>query len=439
MTVIIDRRKNLSEKSVVNRKRFLQRSQRAIKKSINKNLDGTRNIREILDGDVVEIPVKDISEPVFVHSGSKGVHDYIMNGNDQYEEDDLIEKQYSGQGSGNGKGASDEGDLEDYFQFQVTREEYLEMFFQDLELPDMVKKNLMALEDFKPQRTGFTRSGNPANINIGQSVKRSLGRRIALHRPSEEEIEELEEQLRLLQLDDDQFGITGFYEKRKALEEQIEELRGKQRRVPFIDEMDVRYNNFASQPLPSTSAVMVCLMDVSGSMGEFEKNIAKRFYMLLYYFLSRHYKKIDLVFIRHTTDAQEVSEEVFFYDRESGGTIVSTALEEMMKVIKDRYPTDQWNIYAAQASDGDNWGSDNLKCKAILEKEILPICQYFAYIQVAHEYMDEFDVPDDDDDEMSLWGTYKTIDASNFAMRPVAKIGSIWTVFRELFLKRGLK
>jgi uncharacterized sporulation protein YeaH/YhbH (DUF444 family) len=107
---------------------------------------------------------------------------------------------------------------------------------------------------------------------------------------------------------------------------------------------------------------MFCLMDVSGSMGEREKDLAKRFFMLLHLFLKRRYERLDIVFIRHTHDAQEVDEHTFFYSRQSGGTIVSTALEEMKKIVHDRYATGEWNIYAAQASDGYTQTGDASRC-----------------------------------------------------------------------------
>ena len=104
---------------------------------------------------------------------------------------------------------------------------------------------------------------------------------------------------------------------------------------------------------------MFCLMDVSGSMDEERKDIAKRFFILLYLFLTRNYERIEVVFIRHHTIAKEVDEDEFFHSRESGGTVVSSALKLMQEIIRERYPLTEWNIYAAQASDGDNWDDDS--------------------------------------------------------------------------------
>lgn len=160
----------------------------------------------------------------------------------------------------------------------------------------------------------------------------------------------------------------------ERLRKEIAELRAKIDRVPFIDTFDLRYKNYEKRPEPSSQAVMFCLMDVSGSMDQATKDMAKRFYILLYLFLSRTYKNVEVVYIRHHTQAKEVDEHEFFYSQETGGTIVSSALKLMDEVVKERYDPAQWNIYAAQASDGDNWADDSPLCHEILAKKILRWC-----------------------------------------------------------------
>src|SRR5947209_19325040 len=126
---------------------------------------------------------------------------------------------------------------------------------------------------------------------------------------------------------------------------------------------------------------MFCLMDVSGSMTEAMKDLAKRFFMLLHVFLIRRYRQVDIVFIRHTSTAEEVDEETFFYSRETGGTVVSTALEKMMEIARARYPTDRWNISGAQASDVDHYGTVSSQCVSLLGGEVLLLCIYLTYVQ----------------------------------------------------------
>jgi uncharacterized sporulation protein YeaH/YhbH (DUF444 family) len=210
-------------------------------------------------------------------------------------------------------------------------------------------------------------------------------------------------------------------------EKEIAELKRRIEAVPFIDTFDLRFNNFVKRPVPSSQAVMFCLMDVSGSMDQPTKDMAKRFYILLYLFLTRTYKNVEVVFIRHHTQAKEVNEHDFFYSQETGGTIVSSALELMSEIMHSRYPANEWNIYAAQASDGDNWADDSPHCRKLLEDQIMPWVRYFSYIEIttrAHQ---------------SLWFQYEELAKQfpHFAMENIRKQEDIYPVFRELFKKQA--
>ena len=197
-------------------------------------------------------------------------------------------------------------------------------------------------------------------------------------------------------------------------------------------------NRFERVPRPNTEAVMFCLMDVSGSMTEAMKDLAKRFFMLLHVFLIRRYRHVDIVFIRHTSTAEEVDEETFFYSRETGGTVVSTALEKMLEIARARYPTDRWNIYAAQASDGDNYGADSGRCVSLLGGEVLPLCQYFAYVEVGDGMGGSLTGLSRDSD---LWRAYSEVAPAHphFVMRRVGDPSQIFSVFHELFAKGGVR
>jgi len=206
------------------------------------------------------------------------------------------------------------------------------------------------------------------------------------------------------------------------------------RRVPYIDPIDIRYRRFENQPKPVAQAVMFCLMDVSGSMSEHMKDLAKRFYMLLYIFLTRRYRHVEIVFIRHTDRAEEVDEETFFRSPATGGTVVSSALEAMRRIVALRYRPQDWNIYAAQASDGDNSYGDDEMTSRLLEEAVLPVSQYFAYIEVG-----EADQQGDGAASMSsLWRTYEQLRARGLplSMRKVSTRAEIFPVFRELFQRR---
>ncbi len=419
MSQIIDRRLSGKHKSVVNRQRFIRRFREQIKKSVSDAVS-QRSITDMDKGEKINIPTKDTSEPVFGH-GPGGRKEIIQPGNTDFVTGDKIPRPPGGgEGSGDGN-ASNSGEGSDDFVFEISRKEFLEFFFEDLELPDLVKTQLNKITEFKMIRAGYTTSGVPSNINVVRSLRGALARRIALRAPYTREQSELEKQREELLLlhDEDHAKII-------KIDQRIVELKHKIKSIPYIDTFDLRYNNRKKEPIPTTQAVMFCVMDVSGSMNEERKDIAKRFFILLYLFLTRTYENIEVVFIRHHTTAKEVDEDEFFYSRETGGTVVSSALDLMHEIITKRYPTSQWNIYTAQASDGDNWEGDSPTCCEILQQKILPCVQYYAYVEItAYEHQ-------------SLWREYEKVKEAfpNFAMQDIAGLTSIYPVFRELFSKQ---
>jgi uncharacterized protein len=420
---VIDRRLNPKGKSLANRQRFLRRARAQVLKAV-REASGERSIQDIANGERISIPMDGLKEPSFRRS-SQGVRDFVVPGNKEYVEGDLIPKpQQSGGGEGGSEGSPD-GEGDDDFVFILTKDEFLDIFLDDLELPDLVKKKIKQTEATSLTRAGFSVTGSPANLSIVRTMRNSLSRRIALKRPKPAELSEIEDEMKALE----ESGSDP--ERLSFLRLEFDRLMAKSRRVPYIDPLDVRYNRFEHVPKPITQAVMFCLMDVSGSMTEHMKDLAKRFFMLLYLFLTRRYRHVDLVFIRHTHEAKEVDEETFFYSTETGGTVVSTALAEMKRVIDERYPPGDWNIYAAQASDGDNTSSDNAHAVQLLEDAILPFCQYFAYIEVGAEYKDWLGR------ETDLWRTYKAVvkPGGVLAMRKVRVRSQIFPVFRDLFAK----
>lgn len=402
----------------MNRQRFIKRFSHQIKKAVSDAISG-RSITDIDSGEKINIPAKDISEPNIVY-GSGGKREIVHPGNREFVTGDRVPRPLGGNRSGKGK-ASNSGEGIDDFVFELSREEFLNFFFDDLELPNMVKTKLSQQVDYKWVRAGFSTYGVPSNINVVRSMKMATSRRVALRGPHRQKIQELEEELALLLNRMDETAPRVI-----EIREEIRSLKAKIGIIPFIDEIDLRFNNRVKQPKPTTQAVMFCLMDVSGSMGQTQKDMAKRFFTLLYLFLSRTYEKTQIIFIRHHTIAKEVDEEDFFYSRETGGTVVSSALELMYKIIQERFPTADWNIYAAQASDGDNWSDDSPICRDLLIDSIMPCLQYYAYIEITQ------------DDHQSLWREYLKIKEihANFAMQKITGTGDIFPVFKELFKKR---
>jgi uncharacterized sporulation protein YeaH/YhbH (DUF444 family) len=419
MIRIIDRRFDTRGKSTVNRQRFMRRFKHQIRKAVSEAIQG-RSIRDLENGENVSIPAKDLSEPSF-HHGRGGVWEQVFSGNDQFSAGDLIPRPQGGAGGGGGQGkASRDGEHQDEFVFQLSREEFLELFFDDLELPRLVRTQLARITEYKTRRAGFTADGTPANINIVRSMRGALGRRLALGAPYLARLRELQRELEEIE---QRAGEDS--EEARALRAELNRLRIRIEQIPFIDSFDLRYNNRIREPRPTTQAVMFCVMDVSGSMDEERKSTAKRFFMLLHLFLTRTYEHIELVFIRHHTVAKETDEDEFFHSRESGGTVVSSALVLMRDIIRERYANGQWNIYGAQASDGDNWDNDSPVCRKLLGDEILPWCQYFAYIEITAG------------EPQNLWREYQKLagEQGSFAMQRIQTPADIYPVFRELFRK----
>ena len=427
---LIDRRLNSSGKSLANRQRFLRRAKALVKQAVRTN-SGGRNLRDFDQGGEVTIPIDGLSEPRLHRASSGGTREGLLPGNKKYLQGDKIPKDKSGSGAGggNGDGGAD-GQSEDDFRFALSQDEYLNLFFEDLELPDLAKTSLAKTENFSMHRAGYSTSGSPANLSLTRTMRNSMSRRIALRRPTAEEIAALERQILAL-------------ERQAAHEDELIELKAKRdllvrrgKRVPFIDPIDIRFRRFQPVPKPVAQAVMFCLMDTSASMSEHMKDVAKRFFALLYIFLKRRYRHVDIVFIRHTHEAEEVDEDTFFHSPETGGTLVSSALEEMIRVAGQRYPREDWNIYAAQASDGDNSSRDGEKTAALLKEGILPLCQYFAYLEVGAE--NDRAAAGFVQRGTDLWRTYEMVRerGAEFAMRRVTHRNEIYPVFRELFERK---
>jgi uncharacterized sporulation protein YeaH/YhbH (DUF444 family) len=430
MTHFIDRRLNPKGKSLANRQRFLRRARTQIREAVQKSLKDSP-VADIQKDRKIRISTKGTKEPRFrLDPKAGGEHDFVLPGNKEFSPGDEIKKPQSGEGGGRGKEAADYAEGDDDFEFTMTQEEVLDIFFEDLELPNLIRTTLKETPNKTWRRAGITTAGSPTQINLVRTMRNAQGRRLALRRPKAEDIQALEAQLEALEREEepDRGKIS-------ALKEEIAKLNAKRKWIGFIDPVDVRFNSFAEVPVPTSQAVMFCLMDVSGSMGEREKDLAKRFYMLLHLFLKRRYKRVDIVFIRHTHDAQEVDEQEFFYSRQSGGTIVSTALEKMLEIQKERYASADWNIYAAQASDGYTQSGDARRCVDMLNADIMPLCQYYAYIEILDER--EMEVFASDDSGAELWRAYRTVAEQwpNFATKRISKPADIFPVFRELFKK----
>ncbi len=434
---IVDRRRSPSGRNLGNRQRFLDRARGRLRKAIRENIR-ERSIEDTTSGERVVIPADEIHEPEFRRDPSTGRRKGVFTGNREFRAGDTIPRPPEGGGAGGSEGSPD-GEGEDGFVFTLTRDEFLDLLFEDLALPDLAKKRLKSLDSTKRFRAGYSASGPPNRLNKMRSLRRSLVRRAALGRPNQTMIAQIEEELARLETHEIVPADGRDRDMRIAeLRSTLERFRKRRDVVPWLDPMDLRFNRLERRPEPIAQAVMFCLMDVSASMDEDMKGLAKRFFMLLHLFLERHYEQVEVVFIRHTQRAEEVDEKTFFEGRQTGGTVVSSALKEMLKIVDARYAPDDWNIYLAQASDGDNVSSDVGTCADLLRDRILPAVQYMAYVEISSQ---RERLGFATRGESGLWQGYAGVAElqKRLAMRRIAHPEEIYPVFRDLFRKEGVR
>jgi uncharacterized sporulation protein YeaH/YhbH (DUF444 family) len=429
MVSFVDRRLNPKNKSLGNRRRFIRKVRAHVKRAVDEAVR-SRDIADVGDSGAISVPTDSILEPQFQIAAEGGLRDRVLPGNRDFRAGDRIDRPPAG-GGGRGTSGSPSGAGEDNFLFVLSRDEFLDIFFEDLELPDLVKRTLTDEASTIPRRAGISITGSPGNLSVGRTMRNALGRRIALKRPKDERLRALRD--RVYELEALHPATPEQHEELQALRDEIDRLLGRQKLVPYLDPLDVRYRHFERLPEPNAKAVMFCLMDVSASMGEREKDLAKRFFVLLHLFLERCYRRVELVFIRHTHEASEVDEDTFFHSRETGGTVVSSALDEMSRIIAARYSPGEWNLYAAQASDGDNHAGDSETCAQLLNQTLMKKLQYFAYVEILREAERSFLKSDTNGTE--LWRAYRQVAAAwpNLAMKRVAHQSEIYPVFRDLF------
>ncbi len=442
MRNFIDRRLNPKDKSLSNRQRFLSRARDELRRIVTDQIK-TGKIADIDADHVVPMPARGTAEPTFRPAAGSGSRTHVLPGNKEFVPGDRLPKPSGGAGGeGAGREAGGDGDSEDDFRFVLSRDELLDLFFDDLELPDLVKLDLKEIVTFKMRRAGYAVTGAPTNINVGRTMRNSFGRRLALGRPKQAQLDAVAAEIAALEAEaasTPEPPTAETTERLAALRQELDRLVRKRKLVSYVDPVDVRFNRLEPQPVPNANAVMFCLMDVSGSMGEREKDLAKRFFLLLHLFLKRRYERIEIVFIRHTHEAREVDEETFFHSPQSGGTVVSTALEEMRRIITERYPSGAWNIYAAQASDGDNMSNDSQRCVALLDEELMRLCQYYAYVEIIDER--ESHIFQSAENGTALWQSYRLVAEKwgNFQMTRISRPGDIYPVFRKLFSKQAAR
>ncbi len=442
--VIIDQSTMQNDRTVSSESRLKRRISEEIREHVD-DLMKTRGVTDLASSGPIKVKV-DLDEPSFEFDRETGKPAFVIVGNPIYKKGDKIPKPPRGWTTQRGNQGSPDGEGEDDFVFTIDSAEVQDQLFDELELPNLEDRILKRRTLESRQHAGYTNEGPPATLDLSRTMVRSIGRRIALRRPSIGHIKELEEKILFLE------SLPADAPEREQLAElrtTLARARLVRKVVPYLDRPDLQHRRSEIVTEPVTSAVVFGLMDVSVSMREHHKELAKRFFWLLRLFLMREYDEVQMVWIRHTQEAEEVDDREFFFGQSTGGTVVSSALEKMIDIRKERFPLDQYNIYMCQASDGDagvvysgatrrpvatnayGMGSDAEYSKELLEHEILPIVQYGAYL----ECRDPSDRTSRDM-ETELWDAYDPLreDCKHFAMQRVFNSTEIYPVFRNLFL-----
>lgn len=424
---IIDRRKLAKQRSSGNKQRFLKRIRSVIK---NKAITIVgKKIGDLNSEDVINVSRDTIEEPRFIYDRSIFHGPVVLSGNYKYVRGDEFEilKDRAENGIGQGGGVG-QGSGEDDFSVNVSRDEFLDYFFEDLELPNLEEKQQTEIIEIIPTHAGFTTVGPPNRLSVVRSMSQSKSRRIALKSKWKKLIKQAEEEI--TQIKNKQELSENDNLKILELEKKIAGYAKKIKTIPFLDTIDLRYRVNDYKPMKKTKAVIFFIMDNSGSMGEKEKTISRKFFTLFYVFVHRKYENPDIVYISHTDTAHEVDEHTFFTTQESGGTKVSTALKLTDEIISKRYNPAETNIYICQTSDGDNYQDDNPLCVDIIKNKLSLKIQHFSYLEIRNNRYISIIAGNH-----PLWNAYKSVfqAVKNLDIEFIDDESQIYEVFRKFF------
>ncbi|GIW44515.1 MAG: UPF0229 protein [Candidatus Binatia bacterium] len=331
---------------------------------------------------IIKVPIRGIKEYRFVYGDNvPGVGQ---------GEGDLEPGQVLRRGEGEGEGKPDRaGDRPgvDYYETDVTLDELVDIMFEDLELPDLERRKLRELPAQRIlRRKGYRPAGLRIRLDKRRTVKSKVRRRLATQRRSE-------------------LGLGD--------------------RFPFHED-DLTYRHMVPDIKEESNAVVLCMMDTSGSMDTMKKYLARSFFFLLYQFVRTKYRNVELVFIAHHTEAREVTEEEFFHKGESGGTFISSAYQKALEIVRERYHPSLWNVYAFHCSDGDNFEADNPAALKLAE-ELCEVCNLFGYGEIKPLGSRYY--------EGSMLQLFRRVEAENFHTVLIERKEDVWPSFKA-FLAR---
>lgn len=444
--IFVDRRKTGRGKSLPNRQKLLHRIKSSIKNANPNDIDaggvkgGTTAPNKQL-ANPINIARDALLEPNFHYARGTGTHEIVLPGNDRWLKGDEFPTSSEEDGDGGGSGPGEDG--EDDFVVNISRQEFFDVFFEDCELPDLEQTSQKELPEAVNKPAGFQKDGTPGQLSVIRSYRNALGRRRALTLDDREELEALEKELEQL-YDDLSAGdmnpgpVAACRTRIKIIEDRIDELKSRIANVPLFEKVDQRFRKTEKVMVKSADAVLIMAMDVSGSMDEERKRLARKFFSMQYAFIKRKYPNTDLVFIWHTDHAEECDEETFFTTRMNGGTIVSPAFELAHKIIKERYDPAQTNIYFSYAGDGDNWENDNRDVISQLEdKGFLNKVRHAVYVQVGAEMASWGGLGG----QQKFWTTMTSVANTNrkLHLTKVETEDAVFKAFKSVYSKKAVK
>ncbi len=423
MTIFRDCNNDGRDRSAEDRRRHKELIEESIKKNLG-NIIAEESIIGKSKDKKIKIPIKGIKEYQFIYGKNKpgiGVGDGSEKRGDKFSGE-------AGNNSGKGKAGNQEG--EEIYETEITIEEVVKYLFDDLNLPDIDKKQLSQLEEKSYRKLGYQNKGIPPKLakkrSVVEKIKRKQSYRRALGEQTQAELDskQAEHVLGQTSIDSNKADIE-FNEGEVCSNVNITGVRTQNGRFPFIED-DLRYHRIKEENKRDYNAVVLCIMDVSGSMDQTKKYLARSFYFLLYQFLQLKYANVEVVFIAHTTVAKEVNEKEFFHRGESGGTYISSGYDKALEIISERYSPANWNVYAFHCSDGDNWSEDNNKAIESAKK-LCGVCNLFGYGEIVPGYY-------------SIGSTIKTellnkIESKNFAAININKKEDVLPALKKLLDK----
>ncbi len=392
---------NGKDRSAEDKRRHRELVEESIKKNLG-NIIAEESIIGQSKDKKIKIPIKGIKEYQFVY-GNNGTS--AGSGDGREKRGDRIGEDKAGKnGNGDGQAGNQEG--EDIYETEITIEELIKYLFEDLNLPDIDRKKMAEIESIRSLKNlGYQRKGIPPRLAKRRSVIEKIKRKQGFFRNHEE-------------TDDDKDLVEDI------LDNEIEQQK---KRFPFMED-DLRYRRVREDHKKDFNAVVICIMDVSGSMDQTKKYMARSFYFLLYQFVRLKYSNVEVVFVAHTTSAKEVNEDEFFHKGESGGTYISSGYEKALEIIEQRYNPSSWNIYAFHCSDGDNWSEDNKKAVDCAQK-LCEVCNLFGYGEIVPGYYSS---------ASTIKSEYqKSINNKNFAIITMTRKEDVLTGLKKLLDKEG--